>query len=129
MMIYHHVDRRARGDDYADRWRFLLAAIICGMVVLAGRASFLQVLDRQFLQHEGHARHVGEMPIAAHRGRILDRNGELLAISSPVKSIWANPKEFRPDEQQLRMLAGILGMTIGDIRFWLRLIPNEPSYS
>jgi cell division protein FtsI (penicillin-binding protein 3) len=116
MMIYHHVERKARDDDYAGRWRFLLAAIIGGMVVLAGRASFLQVLDRQFLQHEGKARHVGVMPIAAHRGRILDRNGELLAISSPVKSIWANPKEFRPDEQQFRMLAGNLGMTIGDIR-------------
>jgi len=116
MMIYPHADRNSRDDDYAGRWRFLLAAILIGMLVLVGRASFLQVFDRQFLQHEGKSRHVGVMPIAAHRGRVLDRNGELLAISSPVKSIWANPKEFRPDEQQLRMMAGILGVTVGDIR-------------
>ncbi len=116
MMIYPHADRRPHDDDYNGRWRFLLGALLLGMVVLVGRASFLQVLDRQFLQHEGNARHIGIMPIAAHRGRVLDRNGELLAISSPVKSIWANPKEFRPDDQQLRMLAGILGMTIGEIR-------------
>ncbi len=115
-MIYPHADRNSRDDDYAGRWRFLLAAILIGMLVLVGRASFLQVFDRQFLQHEGKSRHVGVMPIAAHRGRVLDRNGELLAISSPVKSIWANPKEFRPDEQQLRMMAGILGVTVGDIR-------------
>lgn len=116
MMIYPHSDRRAHDEDYAGRWRFLLSAIVLGMVVLVGRASFLQVLDRQFLQGEGNARHIGVMPIAAHRGRILDRNGELLAISSPVKSIWANPKQFRPDDQQFRMLAGILGMTLGEIR-------------
>ncbi len=116
MMIYPHTDCRTSDDDYAGRWWFLLVAILLGMVVLVGRASYLQVLDRQFLQHEGNARHIGIMPIAAHRGRVLDRNGELLAISSPVKSIWANPREFGPDDQQLRMLAGILGMTIGDIR-------------
>lgn len=125
MMIYPHADRRARDDDYAGRWRFLLVALIAGMVVLAARASFLQVLDRQFLQHEGNARHVGVMPIAAHRGRVLDRNGELLAISSPVKSIWANPREFRPDEPQLRMLAGILGMTIGDLRGLVTADPDR----
>lgn len=115
MMIYPHADCGSRDDDYAGRWRFLLAAILLGMLVLVGRASFLQVLDRQFLQHEGNARHIGVMPIAAHRGRVLDRNGELLAISSPVKSIWANPKEFRPDDQQLRTMAGMLGMTVGGI--------------
>lgn len=116
MMIYPHAHGRTRDDDFAGRWRFLLAAIVLGMIVLIGRASFLQVLDRQFLQHEGNARHIGIMPIAAYRGRVLDRNGELLAISSPVKSIWANPKEFRPDDQQLRMMAGMLGMTLGDLR-------------
>lgn len=116
MMIYPHAVSKSRDDDYAGRWRFLLCAMLLSMLVLVGRAAYLQVLDRQFLQHQGETRHVGNMPIAAHRGRVLDRNGELLAISSPVKSIWANPKEFSADEQQLRTMAGILGMTVGEIR-------------
>lgn len=116
MMIYAHAHQRSRDEDFAGRWRLLLSGIVLGMVVLIGRASFLQVLDKQFLQDEGNARHIGIMPIAAHRGRVLDRNGELLAISSPVKSIWANPREFQANDGQVRMLAGLLGMTVGEIR-------------
>lgn len=81
-------------EDYSARWRFLLVAILATMTVLIGRAVYLQVLDKQFLKQQGDLRHVGVMPVPAHRGRIIDRNGELLAVSTPVRSIWVNPKEF-----------------------------------
>jgi cell division protein FtsI (penicillin-binding protein 3) len=102
--------------DYTLRWRILLYAMMGAMIVLSGRAAYLQVFDRGFLQHEGDKRHMGVVPTPAHRGRILDRNGELLAISSPVKSIWANPKEFDADEPKMKALADALGMATKDIR-------------
>jgi cell division protein FtsI (penicillin-binding protein 3) len=86
-----------------------------GMVVLVGRAVDLQVLDRQFLQHQGDIRHVGLIPVPAHRGRVLDRNGDLLAISTPVKSVWVNPKEFEAGEKDIKALGDLLGVSAKDI--------------
>ncbi len=100
-------------DDYSGRWRFLLVLILVSMTVLIGRAVYLQVLDRQFLKQQGDLRHVGVLPVPAHRGRIIDRNGELLAVSTPVKSIWVNPKEFLKAEvnaDQIKAMADLVGM-------------------
>lgn len=105
------------GDmEFAPRWRFLLLLMIVGMIVLVGRAVNLQVLDRQFLQQQGDMRHVGVVPVPAHRGRLIDRNGELLAISTPVKSVWVNPKEFDASVEQTRGLAEVLGMTAAEVQ-------------
>ena len=90
--------------DYSRRWGALLGALMLGMLVLAGRAVNLQVVDRQFLQHEGHIRHDGLVSVPAHRGRLLDRNGESLAISTPVKSVWVNPKEFVATEKDIKLI-------------------------
>ena len=102
-------------SDYSKRWGALLGALMFGMVVLFARAVNLQVLDRQFLQHEGHIRHDGLVSVAAHRGRLLDRNGELLAISSPVKSVWVNPKEFEAAEKDIKTLSDLLGVSVKEI--------------
>lgn len=101
--------------DYSKRWGGLLGALIIGMLVLVGRAVNLQVLDKQFLQHEGHIRHDGLVSVPAHRGRLLDRNGELLAISTPVKSVWVNPKEFEVTERDIKSLSDIIGVSVKDI--------------
>jgi cell division protein FtsI (penicillin-binding protein 3) len=101
--------------DYSKRWAALLGALMLGMVILVGRAVNLQVLDRQFLQHEGHIRHDGLVSVPAHRGRLLDRNGELLAISTPVKSVWVNPKEFEATEKDIKSLGDVLGVSAKDI--------------
>ncbi|MFM8333398.1 MAG: peptidoglycan D,D-transpeptidase FtsI family protein [Candidatus Methylumidiphilus sp.] len=101
--------------DYSKRWSVLLGALMFGMLVLVGRAVDLQVLDRQFLKHQGDIRHVGLISVPAHRGRLLDRNGELLAISSPVKSVWVNPKEFEADEKGVKALGDLLGMSAKEI--------------
>lgn len=115
MMI---IQKSRFGDevDYTLRWRVLLYAMMTAMIVLIGRAAYLQVFDSGFLQHEGGKRYMGTVPTPAHRGRILDRNGELLAISTPVKSIWANPKELEADDAKIRALADALAMPVKDIR-------------
>ena len=102
-------------NDYSKRWSVLLGALMFGMLVLVARAVNLQVLDRQFLQHEGHIRHDGLVSVAAHRGRLLDRSGELLAISTPVKSVWINPKEFDGSERDIKSLADVLGISTKEI--------------
>ncbi|WP_133717624.1 peptidoglycan D,D-transpeptidase FtsI family protein [Methylocaldum gracile] len=102
--------------DYSGRWYFLLIVMLVAMTGLIGRAVYLQVLDRQFLKRQGDLRHVGILPVPAHRGRIFDRNGELLAISTPVKSIWVNPKEFREAQipaDKRKALAVLLGLSSG----------------
>lgn len=65
------------------------------MVILVGRAIYLQVFNKQFLQHEGEIRYVDEVVVSAYRGMIKDRNGEPLAISSPVQSVWINPLQLK----------------------------------
>ncbi len=107
--------RVSEEPDFSKRWTVLLGALMVGMVVLIVRAVNLQVLDRQFLQHQGDMRHVGLLQVPAHRGRILDRNGELLAISTPVKSVWVNPKEFEAGEKDLKALGDVLGLSAKDL--------------
>ena len=76
--------------NYSIRRRWVLSAIITGMLVLIGKAVDLQVFDKEFLQEQGDIRHVSEVPVFAYRGMIRDRNGAPLAISTPVESIWIN---------------------------------------
>ena len=114
MMLINQT-RLIEDADYASRWRFLLIGLIAAMIGLLGRAVDLQVLDRQFLKHQGDMRHIGLVPVPAHRGRIIDRNGELLAISTPVKSVWVNPREFEASEQQLKALGDLLGISTKEI--------------
>ena len=85
----------------------LFAAVAASLVA---RAVHLQVLDHEFLNQQAEARHVRTERISAHRGAITDRNGEPLAISTPVDSIWANPKELAPAVDRVPELARILGL-------------------
>ncbi|WP_367025237.1 penicillin-binding transpeptidase domain-containing protein [Methylococcus sp. ANG] len=104
-----YITNPRRESDFGARWSLLLIGMMAAMLVLVGRAVNLQVVDRQFLKHQGDLRHMGVVPLPAHRGRILDRNGDLLATSCPVKSIWVNPKEFEASEAQYQALAGLIG--------------------
>ena len=89
----------------------LVAVFFSLMVVsLAARAVHLQVFNRDFLNREGDTRHLRTEKILAHRGTITDRNGEPLAISTPVDSIWANPKELAPAVDAVPKLARVLGV-------------------
>ncbi|MGP8290531.1 peptidoglycan D,D-transpeptidase FtsI family protein [Vreelandella zhanjiangensis] len=96
--------------------RFVFILIMVGLVtcILIGRITLLQVIDRPFLQSQGDARTLRHEAIPAHRGMITDRNGEPLAISTPVVTLWANPQELPSDGIQRFMLAQALGMSLDD---------------
>jgi cell division protein FtsI (penicillin-binding protein 3) len=79
--------------------------------VLIWRMIDLTVLHRKFLQGQGNARSIRVVDIPAYRGMIADRTGTPVAISTPVQSVWVNPKEFSPDEDQFMHLAKYLNLT------------------
>jgi cell division protein FtsI (penicillin-binding protein 3) len=95
---------------YQGRRILLLFCMGAAAVVLVGKAVYLQVLDRDFLVTQGQARHLRVVTLPAHRGMIMDRNGEPLAISTPVKSVWVNPQELANAQQRIPELARLLQM-------------------
>ncbi len=92
-------------------WRFRLVLGLLGVMVaaIAWRIIDLQVVDRAFLKGQGDARSVRHIPIPAHRGLITDRNGEPLAVSTPVTTLWANAKEMQTAKEKWPALASALG--------------------
>lgn len=97
------------------RARVLLTLLLGGFLVLVGRALYLQVLDNEFLQQEGALRYARSLVLSAHRGKITDRNGELLAISTPVESVFASPQDVRMSAAQRQQLAALLGMSDAEL--------------
>ena len=92
--------------------RVTLVSVFFGLVAtsLVARAVHLQVFNTEFLTQQADARHLRTESITAHRGTITDRNGEPLAISTPVDSVWANPKELALAEDKIPALARALGL-------------------
>ncbi|HEX5612372.1 MAG TPA: penicillin-binding protein 2 [Burkholderiales bacterium] len=90
------------------RARFLLFAFVAGFLVLVGRAFVLQALETGFLQEKGDARYSRVLEVPATRGRVLDRNGDALAISTPVRSVWAIPEDVKATPAQLQQLSALL---------------------
>lgn len=97
------------------RARMVLAALIAAFAVLAARSVHLQALKTGFLQEKGDARYSRVLEIPATRGRILDRNGEALAVSTPVKSVWAIPADVELSRAERRRLAALLAMGANEI--------------
>jgi cell division protein FtsI (penicillin-binding protein 3) len=83
---------------------------------LVARAFDLQVVRKQFYQRQGDARFLREMPIPVSRGTIFDRNGEPLAVSTPVMSVWANPSEVLDNEERIPQLARALGVDAAELK-------------
>ena len=92
------------------RARLVLFVLLAAFGVLAGRAVYLQAVDTNFLQRQGESRFSRLLEVPATRGRILDRNGEAVAISTPVKSIWAIPDDVKVSAAQMTSLASALGL-------------------
>ena len=99
----------------AWRRRVLLIAVLSLFGGLFARGIYLQSLHKAFLQQKGDARYSRSLVLQANRGKITDRNGELLAISSPVESVWASPPDVEMDQPQKLALAKLLGMKTGEI--------------
>jgi cell division protein FtsI (penicillin-binding protein 3) len=99
-------------------WRARLVLLLIGvaLVTLVGRAMYLQGLEYGFLQAKGESRYSRVLEIPADRGRILDRNGEALAVSTPVKSIWAIPEDVVASRGDIERLARALDMAGDEIR-------------
>ncbi len=95
---------------FAARIGVLMVCFAAVAVVLVARSVQLQVFNREFLNQQADARHLRIEKIMAHRGAIVDRNGEPLAISTPVDSVWVNPREFAPAVDRVPELAEALGL-------------------
>lgn len=99
----------------ARRWTLLTLLWIAGLAVI-WRAVDQQIFETDFLQNEGDRRHLRVVEVPAHRGMILDRRGESLAVSTPVDSIWANPRVISTKSEGLASLAAALGWKVRDLQ-------------
>ena len=92
------------------RWRsaLLLVGFALCAAALEGRILYLQLVDRDFLAEQANDRHLRTVQISAHRGSLTDRYGEPLAVSTPVDTIYANPKELKSALDRLGELAAAL---------------------
>ena len=97
------------------RSKFVVAAIALGFAALAGRAVYVQVLGNEFFQKQGEVRFARTLELPANRGRILDRNGLILASSVPAPSIWAIPEDIVATKPQLVELAKLLEMPLAEL--------------
>ena len=97
------------------RSKFIVAAIALAFMGLAGRAAYVQVLGNDFFQRQGEVRFARTLELPANRGRILDRNGLILASSVPAPSIWAIPEDIVATKPQLVELARLLEIPTAEL--------------
>ncbi len=94
----------------------VLGSVVIVAVGLLWRSLDLQVMNNDFLQDQGDARYLRVLDLAANRGTITDRNGEPLAISTPVDSVWVNPQRLQINSGQWRQIAGLLKVSVSDLK-------------
>ncbi|WP_341912419.1 penicillin-binding protein 2 [Polaromonas sp. YR568] len=97
------------------RSKLIVAGIALAFAGLAGRAAYVQVVGNEFFQRQGEVRFARTLELPANRGRILDRNGLILASSVPASSIWAIPEDVEASKAQLAELAKLLEMPVSDL--------------
>ena len=114
-----------------NHWRFVLIAVFLMLLfwVLVVRMMMIQIVDvgggLTFLQGQGDARIIRSEVIPANRGMITDRNLQPLAVSTPVVSLWANPKKMEASEQQIRQLAELIGQSYSSLTKKLKRYRNK----
>ena len=96
-------------SSYPGRFRIVVGVLMSLVLVIVWRIVDLHILNHNFLKEHGDARSVRSISIAAHRGSISDRNGEPLAVSTPVMTLWGNPKELANARARWPELAHLLG--------------------
>ena len=99
----------------AWRQRLVLVLLLGSFATLVGRALYLQGINNEFLGDKGRARFERVIDISATRGRITDRHGDVLAVSTPVRSIWAIPEDAQLAPAQARNLAALLEMDVREV--------------
>jgi cell division protein FtsI (penicillin-binding protein 3) len=118
------------------RSKFIVAGMALGFVVLAGRAAYIQVVGNDFYQKQGQVRFARTLELPASRGRIMDRNGLVLAYNVPAPSFWAIPEDVQASPAQLAELARLLEVPLADLKqrlsdedktfVWLKRQVDEP---
>lgn len=124
------MSRAAQGVVRLPAWRAraLLGGLLLGFAALSVRAAYLQTVKTDFLREMGDARYSRVLEIPATRGRILDREGEALAVSTPVKSIWAIPADVKLGRQAERQLSSLLKMSPSELEHKLADASREFVY-
>ncbi|MBU0501482.1 MAG: penicillin-binding protein 2 [Gammaproteobacteria bacterium] len=89
--------------------------LLIGLALVAGTVD-RQIFETEFLQREGEKRHLRVVEVPVGRGVIKDRNGEPLAVSTPVESVWADPRELKRDKGTLNALAKALQMDLSELK-------------
>ena len=93
--------------EYFAYWRvhlILFGMLLC-VLVIVWKVANLHITERDFLQDQGDRRTIRTVPLVANRGLITDRNGEPLAVSTPVQSIWVDPSKISDDPESIKALA------------------------
>jgi len=98
-------------------WRawVVVALLLLWFVALLVRGLYLQIWNNDFLRQKGDARYSRVIELSAHRGMITDRQGEPLAISTPVESVWASPQDVELTAEKKQRLAKLLDMSKAEI--------------
>lgn len=102
--------RQAKKPNLTIRRRVLVGVLSASFVVLSAGVFYRQVIDAEYLRHEGERRYLRLGEIAARRGMITDRNGEPLAVSTPVETVWGEPRKLVEQPQVIAPLAVALGL-------------------
>jgi cell division protein FtsI (penicillin-binding protein 3) len=108
--------RRAKPANIRGRLYVVAMVLALSSSALIVRAVDLQVVRKDFYQEQGDQRYLRDIPIPVSRGTIFDRNGEPLAVSTPVESIWANPSDVLSASDRLPELAKALGLDEEDLK-------------
>ncbi len=110
-------------------WRFhaVSALFVLALALLAARVVFLATTEREFLKRQGEARALRVVAVPVHRGMILDRHGEPLAVSAPMRTVWVDPQQASPKPADLERLAEVLGAPPAALR--RRLTGGSPRFA
>ena len=117
------------------RSKLVVAAIAIGFVGLTARAAYIQVIGNAFFQRQGEVRFARTLELPANRGRILDRNGLILASSVIAPSVWAIPEDVDNDPEKIKKLAKLLEIPLADLKkkldedksfVWIKRQVDEP---
>ena len=118
------------------RSKFIVAALALAFIGLIARAAYVQVFGNAFFQRQGEVRFARTLELPASRGRIIDRNGLLLASSVVAPSIWAIPEDVERNPAKLQQLARLLDMPMAELNkrladedktfVWLKRQVDEP---
>ena len=123
--ISYHASPLLASKTPVWRSKFIMALLALAFLGLAGRAVYVQVLGNDFFQPQGEKRFTRTIELPANRGRVLDRNGLILASSVLARSIWALPEDVDKNDPKLKDLARLLDMPLADVR---RRIASDKSF-